>query len=723
VLEKKGPNQKNQKKNQKSSGTQKKQKNKKAAGLQQKQKNKKAAGLQQKQKAKSKKKRGRKKSKKSKKGGGNPTKKKKKKGPEKKGRMNYTGLDELDDGPALAQTTTLVPAKAPMFGAEVRTLDFDRVLSGRVEYTKKGAVEREMNPAIPALGDVRAAAEDRMRSTDLTSDKRLQQEVVGNIGASATMRMVSDAVARSVATGINADYTRHSFEGTVGAPSASATQKRHENAVAVTRGADGALDVVAARGAARATLGFAEHAEPTRRIVAERTDHAHATRPAEQEHGVAKFASVACTGNRGDENAAPVAGTRRTTELVARSETTRVMRSTLGALVGSERSVVGTSDRSEKPSIAVRRVSVVVDGSAPNRVNPDRALGHEATRDVRHASYTIQNDRQTALERGAEADRRLERTFLDPHRVPVAEVAVVADRHARIEPTERYAGSTTHRVPIDFIGPRTDRVGVSSTGEKVRFEAGGTHRVPLDFVGPRTDRVGVSSTGEQVRFEAGTHRVPLDFVGPRTDRVGVSSTGEQVRFEAGGTHRVPLDFVGPRMDRVGVSSAPAVRTGAAPVVHRVSLSTDGFAGPTAGRATTARLDPVFAAARATQVTLDAPRVARAPVECPSSMGAVDVGRVSYTTPFDTGLRGASNPSESRVACVARAAHRTALDVDFRRGEIHATRSAGSVGETKTSRVSVSSIEPTARAAPVLAHSAPFGKPTRGVHAREFEYDR
>jgi hypothetical protein len=478
----------------------------------------------------------------------------------------------------------------------------------------------------------------------------------------------------------------------VGAPSASATHKRHENSVAVTRGADGALDVVAARGASRATLGFAEHAEPTRRIVAERTDHAHAARAAEQEHGVAKFASVVCTGNRGDASVVPVAGTRRTTDLTARSEPTRVMRSTLGALVGSERSVVGTSERSERPIGAVRRVSVVVDGSAPNRVNPDRALGHEATRDVRHASFTITNDRQTALERGAEADRRLERTFLDPHRVPVAEVAVVADRHAYIEPAERYAASSTHRVPIDFIGPRTDRVGVSSTGEQVRFEAGGTHRVPLDFVGPRTDRVGVSSTGEQVRFAAETHRVPMEFVGPRTDRVGVSSM-------------------------------PTVRPGQAPIVHRVSLSTEGLAGPTANRATTARLDPVFAAARATQVTLDAPRAARAPVECPNFMGALDVGRVSYTTPFDTGLRGASNPTDSRVDSVFSAAHRTALDVDFRRGEVHATQTSGSLGETKSSRVSVSSIVPTARAAPVLAHSAPFGTSTRGVHAREFEYDR
>jgi hypothetical protein len=578
-----------------------------------------------------------------------------------------------------------------MFGSEVRTLDFDRVLSGRVEYTKKGAVEREMNPAIPALGDLRAVAEDRMWSTDKMNDRRLEQEFVGHVGAKATMRMVNDAVARSVADGINADYTRHSFEGTVGAPSASATHKRHENSVAVTRGADGALDVVAARGASRATLGFAEHAEPTRRIVAERTDHAHAARAAEQEHGVAKFASVVCTGNRGDASVVPVAGTRRTTDLTARSEPTRVMRSTLGALVGSERSVVGTSERSERPIGAVRRVSVVVDGSAPNRVNPDRALGHEATRDVRHASFTITNDRQTALERGAEADRRLERTFLDPHRVPVAEVAVVADRHAHIEPAERYAASSTHRVPIDFIGPRTDRVGVSSTGEQVRFETE-THRVPLDFVGPRTDRVGVSSTGEQVRFAAETHRVPMDFVGPRTDRVGVSSM-------------------------------PTVRPGQAPIVHRVSLSTEGLAGPTANRATTARLDPVFAAARATQVTLDAPRAARAPVECPNFMGAVDVGRVSYTTPFDTGLRGASNPTDSRVDSVFSAAHRTALDVDFRRGEVHATQTSGSLGETKSSRVSVSSIVPTARAAPVLAHSAPFGTSTRGVHAREFEYDR
>ena len=610
----------------------------------------------------------------------------------------------------------------PMFGSEVRTLDFDRVLSGRVEYTKKGAVEREMNPAIPALGDLRAVAEDRMWSTDKMNDRRLEQEFVGQVGAKATMRMVNDAVARSVADGINADYTRHSFEGTVGAPSASATHKRHENSVAVTRGADGALDVVAARGASRATLGFAEHAEPTRRIVAERTDHAHAARAAEQEHGVAKFASVVCTGNRGDASVVPVAGTRRTTDLTARSEPTRVMRSTLGALVGSERSVVGTSERSERPIGAVRRVSVVVDGSAPNRVNPDRALGHEATRDVRHASFTITNDRQTALERGAEADRRLERTFLDPHRVPVAEVAVVADRHAHIEPAERYAASSTHRVPIDFIGPRTDRVGVSSTGEQVRFEAGGTHRVPLEFVGPRTDRVGVSSTGEQVRFASETHRVPMEFVGPRTDRGGVSSTGEQVRFAAE-THRVPMEFVGPRTDRVGVSSMPTVRPGQAPIVHRVSLSTEGLAGPTANRATTARLDPVFAAARATQVTLDAPRAARAPVECPSSMGAVDVGRVSYTTPFDTGLRGASNPTDSRVDSVFSAAHRTALDVDFRRGEVHATQTSGSLGETKSSRVSVSSIVPTARAAPVLAHSAPFGTSTRGVHAREFEYDR
>ena len=580
----------------------------------------------------------------------------------------------------------------PMFGSEVRTLDFDRVLSGRVEYTKKGAVEREMNPAIPALGDLRAVAEDRMWSTDKMNDRRLEQEFVGQVGAKATMRMVNDAVARSVADGINADYTRHSFEGTVGAPSASATHKRHENSVAVTRGADGALDVVAARGASRATLGFAEHAEPTRRIVAERTDHAYAARAAEQEHGVAKFASVVCTGNRGDASVVPVAGTRRTTDLTARSEPTRVMRSTLGALVGSERSVVGTSERSERPIGAVRRVSVVVDGSAPNRVNPDRALGHEATRDVRHASFTITNDRQTALERGAEADRRLERTFLDPHRVPVAEVAVVADRHAHIEPAERYAESSTHRVPIDFIGPRTDRVGVSSTGEQVRFEAGGTHRVPLEFVGPRTDRVGVSSTGEQVRFASETHRVPMEFVGPRTDRVGVSSM-------------------------------PTVRPGQAPIVHRVSLSTEGLAGPTANRATTARLDPVFAAARATQVTLDAPRAARAPVECPNFMGAVDVGRVSYTTPFDTGLRGASNPTDSRVDSVFSAAHRTALDVDFRRGEVHATQTSGSLGETKSSRVSVSSIVPTARAAPVLAHSAPFGTSTRGVHAREFEYDR
>ena len=579
----------------------------------------------------------------------------------------------------------------PMFGSEVRTLDFDRVLSGRVEYTKKGAVEREMNPAIPALGDLRAVAEDRMWSTDKMNDRRLEQEFVGQVGAKATMRMVNDAVARSVADGINADYTRHSFEGTVGAPSASATHKRHENSVAVTRGADGALDVVAARGASRATLGFAEHAEPTRRIVAERTDHAYAARAAEQEHGVAKFASVVCTGNRGDASVVPVAGTRRTTDLTARSEPTRVMRSTLGALVGSERSVVGTSERSERPIGAVRRVSVVVDGSAPNRVNPDRALGHEATRDVRHASFTITNDRQTALERGAEADRRLERTFLDPHRVPVAEVAVVADRHAHIEPAERYAESSTHRVPIDFIGPRTDRVGVSSTGEQVRF-ASETHRVPMEFVGPRTDRGGVSSTGEQVRFAAETHRVPMEFVGPRTDRVGVSSM-------------------------------PTVRPGQAPIVHRVSLSTEGLAGPTANRATTARLDPVFAAARATQVTLDAPRAARAPVECPNFMGAVDVGRVSYTTPFDTGLRGASNPTDSRVDSVFSAAHRTALDVDFRRGEVHATQTSGSLGETKSSRVSVSSIVPTARAAPVLAHSAPFGTSTRGVHAREFEYDR
>jgi hypothetical protein len=214
----------------------------------------------------------------------------------------------------------------------------------------------------------------------------------------------------------------------------------------------------------------------------------------------------------------------------------------------------------------------------------------------------------------------------------------------------------------------------------------------------------------------------MEFVGPRTDRGGVSSTGEQVRFAAE-THRVPMEFVGPRTDRVGVSSMPTVRPGQAPIVHRVSLSTEGLAGPTANRATTARLDPVFAAARATQVTLDAPRAARAPVECPNFMGAVDVGRVSYTTPFDTGLRGASNPTDSRVDSVFSAAHRTALDVDFRRGEVHATQTSGSLGETKSSRVSVSSIVPTARAAPVLAHSAPFGTSTRGVHAREFEYDR
>ncbi len=176
------------------------------------------------------------------------------------------------------------------------------------------------------------------------------------------------------------------------------------------------------------------------------------------------------------------------------------------------------------------------------------------------------------------------------------------------------------------------------------------------------------------------------------------------------------------MDRVGVSSAPAVRAMGVPVVHRVSLRTDGRTGPTAHRATSERIDPSFAAARATQVTLD-PRAARAPVECPEFLGTVDVGRQSYATPFDTGLRGASNPSDARVASVFSAAHRTQLGVDFRRGEMHSTRVSGSVGETKTSRVQVSNIEPTARAAPVLAHSAPFGTPTRGVYAREYEYDR
>ena len=533
----------------------------------------------------------------------------------------------------------------PMFGSEVRTLDFDRVLQGRVDYVKKGAVEREMNPPIPALGDLRAAAEERMWSTDKLNDQRLEQDVVGSVGASTTARMVNEAVGRSVATGINADYTRHSFEGTVGAPSASASKKRHENAVAVTRGADDALDVAAARGGSRATLGFAKHAEPTRRVAPVRTDHSYAQRPMDLEHGAAKFASVGCSGNRGDSNAEPIAGTRRAADLAARSEATRQVRAGLGSLVGSGRSVVPTTDRNEK-SIAVRRVMVVGHASSANRAtnaDPDAALDREATRDARHASYTI-SSHQTALERGAEADARLEQARIVPHRVPIDGVAAVADRHGRIAHAERYAeGPTASRVLLGSADPRTDRAGVS---------------------------------------------------------------------------------------------APASRHGSV-AVHRVSLGgldgldgLDGLGGldgrNTNARPTTERVDRVFAAARASQVSFEA-REARAPVETglrPEFLGAVDVGRQTYTTPFDTGVRGGSNPGGSRVDHVfSDPKNRTQLGVDFRRGEMHSTRAAGSVGETKSSRVAVSAMEPTARAAPVLAHAAPVGVPTRGVYAREYEYDR
>jgi hypothetical protein len=649
----------------------------------------------------------------------------------------------------------------PMFGSEVRTLDFDRVLQGRVDYVKKGAVEREMNPPIPALGDLRAAAEERMWSTDKLNDQRLEQDVVGSVGASTTARMVNEAVGRSVATGINADYTRHSFEGTVGAPSASASKKRHENAVAVTRGADDALDVAAARGGSRATLGFAKHAEPTRRVAPVRTDHSYAQRPMDLEHGAAKFASVGCSGNRGDSNAEPIAGTRRAADLAARSEATRQVRAGLGSLVGSGRSVVPTTDRNEK-SIAVRRVMVVGHASSANRAtnaDPDAALDREATRDARHASYTI-SSHQTALERGAEADARLEQARIVPHRVPIDGVAAVADRHGRIAHAERYAeGPTASRVLLGSADPRTDRVG-ATTAETVRFSADAS-RVLLGRADPRTDRVG-ATTAETVRFSADASRVLLGRADPRTDRVG-ASTAETVRFSADAS-RVLLGSADPRTDRVGVSTAETVRFSAdasrvllgsadprtdragvsAPAsrhgsvaVHRVSLGgldgldgLDGLGGldgrNTNARPTTERVDRVFAAARASQVSFEA-REARAPVETglrPEFLGAVDVGRQTYTTPFDTGVRGGSNPGGSRVDHVfSDPKNRTQLGVDFRRGEMHSTRAAGSVGETKSSRVAVSAMEPTARAAPVLAHAAPVGVPTRGVYAREYEYDR
>ena len=162
-----------------------------------------------------------------------------------------------------------------------------------------------------------------------------------------------------------------------------------------------------------------------------------------------------------------------------------------------------------------------------------------------------------------------------------------------------------------------------------------------------------------------------------------------------------------------------------PPYSSVGICTAPPSGPNA-RPTTERVDRVFAAARASQVSFEA-REARAPVETglrPEFLGAVDVGRQTYTTPFDTGVRGGSNPGDSRVDHVfSDPKNRTQLGVDFRRGEMHSTRVSGSVGETKSSRVAVSAMEPTARAAPVLAHAAPFGVPTRGVYAREYEYDR
>jgi hypothetical protein len=155
-------------------------------------------------------------------------------------------------------------------------------------------------------------------------------------------------------------------------------------------------------------------------------------------------------------------------------------------------------------------------------------------------------------------------------------------------------------------------------------------------------------------------------------------------------------------------------------VSRVCLTVDARGAP-AARPTNERVDSAVAWARSNQIRLD-PRESRASsTSTPAFVGSVDVGRQSFAAPFDAGAWAGTN--HERVAAAFADPSRTALGVDFRRGGMGAAQSADTVGATKSSRASVAAIEPTARAVPVLAHSAHFGAATRGVNAREIEYDR
>jgi hypothetical protein len=560
------------------------------------------------------------------------------------------------------------------------------VLGGRVAYVPKDAVARPVNPGLPVLdiGDVRAEAERRMWIAPTATDERLDQDVVGLPATSDTRDMINEAVQRSVAFGINADYTRHSFEGTVGAPSASASTTRHQNAVAVTRGADGAMDVGAARGSARPTLGFENHAAPTRRVVV-RTDHAYGIKPV-SELGAANFAKVQCSGNRGDANVEPVAGTRVGVKLTERPDaaTTKLRRvASQGCIVGSERLVVGTSDRAQQ-TIAVRKVTVVNSNSVPNRNTQAFPAPAGASRDVRHSGLTIVNERQEAQR---QTDERLDQESLGPHRVAMPGFTGSSDRHGTIAAAERFEAATARSVTV-VVDPRADR-GAATGAEAPRPE---THaRRTLAFVPDmRPDRGGATGA-EAPRPETHARHIALG-VDPRADRGHVSTGAERQSVTV---HRVSLS----------VPSADLAARAARPSGHRVETAF-GHTQP-----------------RSSHYTVS-PRGTRNAFELPAPVGAIEVGRQSFTAPFDVGGRAFErNERVDSAFAVPIRTGRTALEVDFRRSEASRGIKTGSVGETRNSRAHVEAFQPTARAAPVLGHSMPFGAATRGVHAREYEYDR
>ena len=230
---------------------------------------------------------------------------------------------------------------------------------------------------------------------------------------------------------------------------------------------------------------------------------------------------------------------------------------------------------------------------------------------------------------------------------------------------------------------------------------------------PRADR-GFATGAEAPRPETHARRTLAFGPDMRSDR-GAATGAAAPRPETHARH-IALG-VDPRADRGHVSTGAERQS---VTVHRVSLSV-----PTAenrARPSGHRVETAFGHAqpRSSHYTVS-PRGTRNAFELPAPVGAIEVGRQSFTAPFDVG--GRAFERNERVDSVFAAPSRTALGVDFRRSEAARGIKTGTVGETRNSRAHVEALQPTARAAPVLGHAVPFGAATRGVHAREYEYDR